>query len=324
MFASDGNRFVLGLAILFASAVLRGVQDQGRQEQGVGLDDPLRVSGRCSEAFPYLRKRDVGYRAVDKDYCRPDSRRREHPGTRRLLARRVGPPRAYDPYVARRITDGGQADPLSGRATILCSERRAFGLQELSLLGRGLPAQDPIPVREPPEPLDDVPVPRGVGGYVGRPRLVREQPEKLDGAPLVLPVLAVHERHVQEHPLEGGEFPVQRVLDGVPGGLERRSVGGVGASVAAEHVAGELVEHDDERQAAPRIIAPAVEVAGGGLLVETGELVRDPSVELGIFTEPLVAELAVAGLAFAPEPEVEYFLGPTRHGLSLLLLHRGG
>src|SRR5829696_8437979 len=205
-----------------------------------------------------------------------------------------------------------------------CSERRALRLQELGLFGRGLPTQDPIPVRKPPEPLDYVPVPCGVGGYVGGPWLGRKPPEQLDGAALVLPVLAVHERHVQEHPLEGRELPVQRVLDGVPGGLERRCVGGVGASVATEHVAGELVEHDYERQAAPRIVAPAVEVTGGGLLVETGELVRDPGVELGIFTEPLVAELAVAGLAFAPEPEVEYFLGPTRHGLSLLLLHRGG
>src|SRR5215211_5569906 len=96
------------------------------------------------------------------------------------------------------------------RRAASCSERRALRLQELGLLGRGLPAQDPIPVREPPEPLDDAPVPRGVRGYVGRPRLVREQPEKLDGTALVLPVLAVHERHVQEHPLESGDLPVQR------------------------------------------------------------------------------------------------------------------
>src|SRR5215213_3018455 len=175
------------------------------------------------------------------------------------------------------------------------SERRALRLQELGLLGRSLPAQDPIPVRESPEPLDYVPVPGGVRGYVGRARLVRKPPEQLDGAALIL--------------------PVQSVLDGVPGGLERCSVGGVGASVATEHVAGELVEHDDERQAAPCIVAPAVEVTGCGLLVETGELVRDPGVELGVFVEPLVAELAVARLAFAAEPEVEYFVGLTRHGL---------
>src|ERR671910_1270869 len=179
-----------------------------------------------------------------------------------------------------------------------CSERRALRLQELGLLGRGLPAQDAIPVRKPPE--------------------------QLDGAALVLPVLAVHERHVQEHSLEGRKLPVQRVLDGVPGGLERRSVGGVGASVATEHVAGELVEHDDQRQAAPCIVAPAVEVAGCGLLVETGELVCDPGIELGVFTEPLVAELAIAGLAFAAEPEIEYFVGLTRHGLLPLRLRRGG
>src|SRR5215217_4546588 len=195
------------------------------------------------------------------------------------------------------------------------SERRAFCLQELRLLGRRFPAQDLIPVREPPETLDDVPVPCGVTGYVGRPGLVCKQPEQLHRAALILPILAVHEGHVQEHPLESGDLPVQRVLDGVPGELERRSVGGVGPSVATEHVAGELVEHDDERQAAPRIVSPAVEVAGCGLLVETPELVRDPGVELRVFTEPLVAELAVAGFAFAAEPEIENLLCPTRHGL---------
>src|SRR5215211_3003662 len=204
------------------------------------------------------------------------------------------------------------------------SERRALRLQELGLLGRGLPAQDLVPVREAPEPLDYLPVPRGVGGYIGPARLVREKAEKLDGAALILLVFAVHERHVQEHPLEGGELPVQRVLDGVLRGLERRPVGGVGAPVAAEHVAGELVEHDDERQAAPGILAPAVEAAGGRLLVEIGEPVRDPGVELGVFAEPLIAELAVAGLALTAEPEIEHLLGPTRHGLSPLYLRRGG
>src|ERR687889_693914 len=159
---------------------------------------------------------------------------------------------------------------LSGRRPF-GSERRALGLQELGLLGRSLPAQDLVPVREPPEPLDDV-----------------------------------------------------SVRDGVPGGCERRLVCGVGASVATEHVAGELVEHDDECQAAPCIVAPAVEVAGCGLLVETGELVRDPGVELGVFAEPLVAKLAVARLACAAEPEVEYFVGLTRHGLLPLRLRRDG
>src|SRR5215212_6943721 len=121
------------------------------------------------------------------------------------------------------------------------SERRALRREELGLLGRGLPVQDLVPVREAPEPLDYLPVPGGVGGYIGSTGLVSKQPEELDGEALVLPVFAVHERHVQEHPLEGGEFSVERMLDGVPGGLERRPVCGVGASVAPEHVAGELV-----------------------------------------------------------------------------------
>src|SRR5215213_7077566 len=47
--------------------------------------------------------------------------------------------------------------PAPFRPQVGRSERRALGLQEFGLLGRGLPAQDPIPVREPPEPLDYVP-----------------------------------------------------------------------------------------------------------------------------------------------------------------------
>ncbi len=120
------------------------------------------------------------------------------------------------------------------------------------------------------------------------------------------------------------ELPVQRVLDGVPGGLERHPVGGVGASVAAEHVAGELVEHDDERQAVPGVVAPAVEVASSRLLVEISEPLRDPGVELRVFAEPFVAELAVARLVFTPEPEVDYLPSPTLHGLSPPYLRRGG
>ena len=63
-----------------------------------------------------------------------------------------------------------------------------------------------------------------------------------------------------------------------------------------------------------RVVAPAVEVSGGGLLVEVGEPLGYPGVERGIFAEPLVAELAVFRVALAAEPEVQYFPGPTRHG----------
>ena len=78
-------------------------QDQGRQEQGVGLDDPLRVDGCGPEANLYLRKRDVGHRAVDKRHRRPDDGRREYPRPRPRCARRVGLPGPDNPYVTGRI-----------------------------------------------------------------------------------------------------------------------------------------------------------------------------------------------------------------------------
>ena len=58
---------------------------------------------------------------------------------------------------------------LSAASASFCrSERGAFRCKEHSLLWGRLAAQDLVPVREAPEPLDYVPVPHGVGDHVGR------------------------------------------------------------------------------------------------------------------------------------------------------------
>jgi hypothetical protein len=94
---------------------------------------------------------------------------------------------------------------------------------------------------------------------------------------------------------------------------KRLLVGGVGPGVAAEHVAGELVEHDDERQAALRLLAPGVQLSRRRPLVEVAEAVRHLAVEGLVLLEPLVSELAVAGLALPAEPEGEDVRGATLH-----------
>src|SRR3712207_4621059 len=73
-----------------------------------------------------------------------------------------------------------------------------------------------------------------------------------------------------------------------------------------------LVKQDHQRQAAARLLLPRVQLACGCLLVKGLEAGADLLVELRVFLEPGLAELAVAGLALAPEPEVEDLLCPHR------------
>ncbi len=75
--------------------------------------------------------------------------------------------------------------------------------------------------------------------------------------------------------------------------------------VPPEHVAGELVEQDHQRQGAWCVVPPAVKAARSGLLVEVPEPVADLPIERLVLLEPGVAELAVAGFSLATEPELQ-------------------
>ena len=82
----------------------------------------------------------------------------------------------------------------------------------------------------------------------------------------------------------------------------RERVGREGAGAAAEHVARELVEHDDQREAAPRRLQPVGQAAGGGAPVQGQKPREDFRVESLVFGEPV--------LALALEPELEDLIGP--------------
>ena len=63
-------------------------------------------------------------------------------------------------------------------------------------------------------------------------------------------MLRMHERQIEEFAQRGIDPRVHAAIDGAVRHLARQGIAGIGPGVAAEHVAGKLVEHDDERQRA--------------------------------------------------------------------------
>ena len=75
------------------------------------------------------------------------------------------------------------------------------------------------------------------------------------------------ERQVEELPLGQRHLPVEAARERALGDRAGQRIGGEGARIAAEHVARELVEHDDERERALGGLLPVGKLAGGGRLV---------------------------------------------------------
>jgi hypothetical protein len=59
---------------------------------------------------------------------------------------------------------------------------------------------------------------------------------------------AVHQRHVEKIQLRLAQYAVKPALDAFPGEACRLSVEGKGMCRSTEHVARELIEHDDQCQ----------------------------------------------------------------------------
>lgn len=86
----------------------------------------------------------------------------------------------------------------------------------------------------------------------------------------------------------------QNCARGVPG----QGIRGKSARIPAEHVARELIEKDDEREAAARFMPPLIQLAAQGLFVEGEEALPDLGVESLALREPALGVL--------PEPEREH------------------
>src|SRR5215467_6524517 len=179
---------------------------------------------------------------------------------------------------------------------------KAAGVEEGLLLRPGGAAQRRVAVREPPEATDDV----GMSLGVFRELIVAVTARERDAAFLIGEVFRVLEREIEELAFGVRDLPVEPALDSAIGDGAGNSIGLVGARVAAEHVARELVEHDDERERTLRRLLPGRKLAVAAGVPEARKARRDIGVEGCVLLEPLVG----AGRA----PERQHLPGADRLG----------
>src|SRR5881275_1159851 len=156
---------------------------------------------------------------------------------------------------------------------------RALG--EPRLLGRRAGAPEKaVAVRKASEALDDRAVSLGVVEHLGEGflqllrRLAQQPPAGGHRFLLHLETLGVLQRHVEEDPLHRIERGICPRLHARERERERLLVEIEGACAVPEHVARKLVEDDDQTQAPPRTVGPALELSGCGTLEELADAAR--------------------------------------------------
>src|SRR5262249_43872629 len=141
---------------------------------------------------------------------------------------------------------------------------------------------------------------------VFRELIVAVAARERDAAFLIGEVFRVLERQIEELAFGVRDLPVEPALDSAIGDGAGNPIGLVGARGAAEHIARELVEHDDERERTLRRLLPRRELAVAAGLPEARKARRDLGVEGRVLLKPLVG----AGRA----PECEHLLEADRLG----------
>jgi hypothetical protein len=139
-------------------------------------------------------------------------------------------------------------------------------------------------MREPSEAADDV----GMVFGIARELIVAVAVRELHAALLIGPILRVHERQIEELTLRPGDLLIEAARKRTIGRAPGRRVGRIGARLAAEHIARELIEHDDERERALRRLLPWREPTFGGSAPEAGKARGDLGIEGRVFLEPFV------------------------------------
>src|SRR6266566_2759455 len=107
----------------------------------------------------------------------------------------------------------------------------------------------------------------------------------------------MHQRQIEELPLGVRQLPVEAAPKGAISGRAGELVGRVTAPITAEHIAGELVEYDDERQRALSRLFPIPQLAFASGAPEARKALCDLGVEQRVLLEPLI------GSGAAPECE---------------------
>jgi hypothetical protein len=162
-------------------------------------------------------------------------------------------------------------------------------------------------VREPTEARDDVAMAHRevdeaheaiaagrldvrLGGDIGC-----ELPHQREALLLVIELLAVLERHVEEQSLDRCELAVVPAREAVERQASRLLIRLVGPRIAAMDVAAELVEHDDERDAAACALGPVGELSGFGGGERGSEALADLGVETRVLAPPQCVRAGVVG-----------------------------
>src|SRR5690606_3854317 len=164
--------------------------------------------------------------------------------------------------------------------------------QELLLGRRRLPTEDGVAVGKAPEASDDVAVLAGVVEHAlrqrppGRLALLQQPLVLLHRDVLQVRILGMLQGQVEKPALHRAQHLVQVLLDAVQAQPLRRGILGEGLRPAAVDVAGELIQQDDQGQAAAGGLLPAAQLAGHSLLVQAAEAIADLGVEGGIGLEP--------------------------------------
>src|SRR6187399_753982 len=96
------------------------------------------------------------------------------------------------------------------------------------------------------------------------------------------------ERQVEELPFRRWHLPVKATRQRPRRNFAGQRIGGVGAGIAAEHVARELIEHDSERQRALGGPLPVGKFFCGCRLVGLQEARPDGFVESTVLREPFL------------------------------------
>src|SRR5262249_42171578 len=162
-------------------------------------------------------------------------------------------------------------------------------------------------MREATEAADDAGVLLGIFQEFVRAGAARE----LDAVLLVGELLRMHERQIEELPRIMRHLLVEPAREGARRNSTRQGIVLVGAGVAAEHVARELVEYDDERERPLRRLLPCRQRARDGGVPDREEPYRDLGIERRILLEPFVRP--------GGAPECEHVLRPDRLGAAALV-----
>ncbi len=130
--------------------------------------------------------------------------------------------------------------------------RKTTIVEESLLVLCGLASKQAVAVRESAEPADDLGVLPRVFQVLGIVGVLKQR----DAVQMVGQLLGMHEGHIEEFEQGRVDPAICAAPDRAAGDIPRQRVAGKGLRCAAKHVAGKLVEHDDERERAVVIVFP--------------------------------------------------------------------